>query len=410
MMRFQRRRPYRAWRLVSRVDLKGRQNGYGDAPKLAIIGARSLPARWGGFDTVVSQLAPRLVKRGYDVTVYCQPRYSSPERPAVYDGVKLRYIPSLNSKSLEALSYEGLCALDSIRRDFDLVYVLGLRASFVHLLHKIRGRPVVMNTDGFDWQRRKWGRLARAYLRTSEAIGARFVATHLICDSRATQPYFRQKYGRNSTYIGYGATNGEELPERILPIYGLAPKSYYLIVARIEPENNIDIAIREHNRAGVSRPLVIVGAANYRSRYESQIKRLADPNRVRFLGGIYQPGHVDQLYANAYAYIHGHEVGGTNPSLLQAMGNGCASIAFDVPFNREVLGSAGRYFDTSPGTLAKQLNELDSNEELAESLGLAAQQRASRFYAWDQVIDEYDEFFRSVLPIPRLVQATDVDA
>jgi glycosyltransferase involved in cell wall biosynthesis len=365
--------------------------------KLAIIGARSLPARWGGYDTVVAQLAPRLVARGYQVTVYCQPRYSISERPAVYDGVKLRYISALRAKSLEAISYEALCSFDSVLRDFDVVYVLGLRASLFHCLHKLRGRPVVMNTDGFDWQRRKWGRVARAYLRLSEGIGARFVATHLICDSRAMQPYYQRTYGRNSTYIAYGSPTVGEVTGDILPSYGLTPQGYYLVVARIEPENNIDIAIREHSRAEVSRPLVIVGATNYKSRYESEVRAMAHPTKVRFLGGIYTPGHIEQLYANAYAYIHGHEVGGTNPSLLQAIGYGQATAALDVAFNREVLAEAGLFYSKVVGSLSDVLRVLELNPKLAQDLGLAGRERARSLYDWDHVTEEYDRFFRTAV-------------
>jgi glycosyltransferase involved in cell wall biosynthesis len=364
--------------------------------KLAIIGARSIPARWGGFDTVVSRLAPRLARLGYDVTVYCQKRYALPERPPVYEGVNLRYVSSLRSKSLEAVSYEALCALDAIRRDFDAVYVLGLRASAVHLLHRLRGRPVIMNTDGFDWQRRKWGRIARAYLRFSEAVAARFVATHLICDSRAVQPYYAKTYGRETTYIGYGADPVSGLNGNLIGQYGLKSDDYYLVVARIEPENNIDVAIREHAASGVSKPLVVVGAANYLSRYEAQIKAIAKDGQVRFLGGIYTPGHLEHLYANAYAYIHGHEVGGTNPALLQAMGQGRAVAAIDVPFNREVLGASGLFYDKREGAFAAVIRRLDQDAAAARVLGNAAAERARERYDWDDVAGSYDRLFRSL--------------
>ncbi|MGD0114446.1 MAG: DUF1972 domain-containing protein [Dehalococcoidia bacterium] len=368
----------------------------GNAPlKIAIIGARGIPARWGGFETVASELAPRLVTRGHEVTVYCRPRYSLPTRPDTYQGVKLRYLPALYTKSLETLSHETLSAAHALFAGFDVLYVLGFRASALYLPAKLAGKPIVMNTDGFDWQRRKWGSLAKLYLRLVERIGARWTASRLICDSRALQPYFRSTHRRDSTYIGYGANLFEPRDPAVLQQYGLRAGEYALVVARIEPENNTDVIVRSFARLETDKELVVVGAANYRSRYFEELKQAAGP-RVRFLGGIYEPGHIEEVYAGSYVYLHGHEVGGTNPALLHAMGCGCCVAAFDVPFNREVGGDAAVYWRKDPNDLARVLSDLLADPNRSDWLRAAARERVRTQFSWEDVADDYDRFFRQV--------------
>ena len=363
--------------------------------KIAIIGARGIPARWGGFETVASELAPRLVARGHDVTVYCRPRYSLPTRPDTYQGVKLRYLPALYTKSLETLSHETLSAAHALFAGFDVLYVLGFRASALYLPAKLAGKPIVMNTDGFDWQRRKWGSLGKLYLRLVERIGARWTASRLICDSRALQPYFRSTHRRDSTYIGYGANLFEPRDPAVLQQYGLQAGEYLLVVARIEPENNTDVIVRSFARLDTDKELIVVGGANYRSRYFEELKRMAGP-RVRFLGGIYEPGHIEEVYAGSYAYLHGHEVGGTNPALLHAMGCGCCVAALDVPFNREVGGETAVYWRKDPHDLARVLNDLLADPNRANWLRAAAKERVRTHFSWEDVADDYDRFFRQL--------------
>ncbi len=364
--------------------------------RIGIIGSRGVPALWGGFETVASEIAPRLVERGHDVTVYCRPRYSLPSRPSVYRGVRLRYLPALYTKSLESLSHEMLSAADALRANYDVLYVLGFRASFLYLAARLAGMPVVMNTDGFDWQRRKWGRLARTYLRLGEVIGSRWAASHLICDSRALQPYFLEKYGRKTTFISYGANLFESKKPSIVEQYGLKPGEYFLVVARVEPENNADLIVRAFAQVKTEKQLAIVGGVNYESRYVQALQQNADP-RVKFLGGIYEPGHIDEIYANSYAYIHGHEVGGTNPALLHAMGCGCCVAALDVPFNAEVVGGAGLLWRKSEEDLRRRLEELLEQPDRVNALQASARERVRVHYSWETVADDYDRFFGSIV-------------
>lgn len=363
--------------------------------RIRIIGARGVPARWGGFETVAAELAPRLVRRGHEVTVYCRPKYSLASRPSEYDGVRLVYLPALYTKSFESLSHEVFSAFHAFRSGFDILFVLGFRASFIYLPGRLAGERIVMNTDGFDWQRKKWSQAGRLYLRLVEAIGARWAASHLVCDSRALQPYYRQVYGRDTSYIGYGANVFESKDPSIVRRYGLTSGDYLLVVARLEPENNTDLIVRAFSRVKTDKKLAVAGGANYRSAYVRSLTKSPD-SRVVFLGGVYEPGHIEELYANSYAYIHGHEVGGTNPALLHAMGCGCCVLALDVSFNREVVGDAGVLWPKSEVQLRLMLEEVLAQPDWARLLGSSARELVTRAYSWDSVADAYDLLFRSI--------------
>jgi glycosyltransferase involved in cell wall biosynthesis len=377
--------------------------------RIAIIGARGIPARYGGFETVAAELAPRLVQRGHQVTVYCRTRYSLGSRPHYYSGVRLIYLPALYLKSLESLSNEAFAGLHAAFHGYDIVYVLGFRASFVHLASRWAGKVVVMNTDGFEWRRRKWGKLGRRYLRFSESIGARYVASSLICDSRALQPYYVERYRRQSTFIGYGTRLEPSGAPTVLERHGLKERDYFLVVARIEPENNIDVVIKEFQTVDTSKRLVIAGGSTYGSKYWKALRASGDP-RVCFVGGVYEPGHIEALYRNAFAYVHGHEVGGTNPALVQAMGAGCCVLALDVPFNLEVVGNAGLLWNKEPGSLASQLKGVLAEPARAEGLRFAAKQRAEQRHSWEDIASEYDRFFRNSATHKRVPMPTPQNA
>lgn len=378
-----------------------RTSGVKAGLRIAIIGARGIPAKFGGFETAASELAPRLVQLGHDVTVYCRSRYSLPSRPAVYEGVHLRYLPAIYMKSLETLSHEVLAGIDAALRPYDLVYVLGFRASFAHVASRISGKTVVINTDGHEWQRGKWGSSARLYLRLAERIGARWIASDLICDSRALQPYYRRIHGRDSEFIAYGTGLYPPKCPSIVEQYGLKQQEYFLVVARMEPENNVDIVIREFQRVETQMNLALVGTPAYASRHFESLKRARDP-RIRFLGPVYEPGHLEELYANAYGYIHGHEVGGTNPALVQALGGGCCVLALDVPFNAEVVGEAGLLWNKQPGNLANQLKATLLHPDETNRFRAAAIARAATTYSWGQIAEQYDHFFRNLVSARRL--------
>ena len=364
---------------------------------IVIFGARGIPAKWGGFDTFVTNLAPRLVRKGHRVTVFCQPKYSLPEKPKQVEGVRLIYVPTWYGKNTETVVHEMLCSLYAffLLKPFDLYYILGCRSTVVYLPHFLLKRMLVINTDGLDWARRKWGFAARTFLRFNYWL-ARRIGNHLVSDSRELKKFYLEQYGQETVFLTNG---GEIVTERrpdVIREYGLEPGGYFLVACRIEPENNIDVIIREFEAWSGSKKLVIAGGANYKSAYLENLKRTRDP-RIVFLGPVYEEGHIEQLHLHCYAYLHGHEVGGTNPSLLKAMACGNVILAHDVRFNREVLGGCGILWDKAKGDLRAKLEDVSRHYERTRTdLPSRCVERIRSTYTWDKVGDDHDLFFRWV--------------
>ena len=363
--------------------------------RIAILGARGVPNQYGGWDAVATELAPRLAERGADVTVYCQPRYSLPNRPRMWGGARLVYLPAIQKRSLESVSHEALSMLHALFRRFDVMYVLGLRATVVYTLTARTRTAVFFNTDGHDYRRRKWSPNARKYLEWSERFGVRLRPHGLISDSSAIAEYFHDRYGVRPAFIPYGAPVLPPADPTPIVRRGLEPGKYLLVMCRIEPENNVDKALAAYHRLDTDLPLVIVGGTNYASDYACQIERSAT-SRVRLEGWVFEPDEVNSLFQHACAYIHGHEVGGTNPSLLHAMAAGCCVLANDVVYNREVLGPAGLYWSGAE-ELAERIGFVLADPGSAASLGSQAERRVRDLYDWDDVADRSLQAFEDAL-------------
>lgn len=367
------------------------------APHIVIIGDRGIPARYSGFSTLVEELAVGLVRdHGMDVTVHCRSPYYE-TRPPAYQGVRCRYLPAPGGKSFESIVHSNMAIADAALRGFDLAFVVDPGNGPFVLPLKARGVPVVIHTDGLGWQRRKWSPLQQRYYRWSEQVSAR-LATWLVTDSRAMQDYYRAQYDAPSTYIPYSGEVGDAPDSAALARYGVTPGDYYLVVARMEPENNVDHIIREYRASGISRPLVVVGSVPYDSAYARAVAA-EDDGQVRCVGGVFDSAALNALYRHCAAYLHGHEVGGTNPSLLRAMHWGAPCIPIDVVFHRENLGGDALYFAKEPGHLAALLRAIDGQPEQRAALGRAAQVRAGRHFRWDAVTDAYAQLFRRLIAL-----------
>jgi len=366
--------------------------------RIAIIGSRGIPAAYGGFETFAQELAPRLVERGHDVTVYCRRGSAATEGLDEYKGVKLVYTPALRSRSFEQLSHELTSIIDSGPRHFDLYFFLGYRGAPLYLSVRAAGRLVVDNTDGLEWRRRKWNRLGRMYLRMAEWIVATLGADELISDAEAIRQYFLRTYGRDSKHLAYGAYTFEAdaCQAETLERFGVAPHGYYLVVCRIEPENNVDLIVREFIASGTDKELLVVGGMNYETPYWQELQQQAVGSRVTFAGPVYGHMLIESLLLGACGYFHGHEVGGTNPVLLNAMGCGSPIVALDTEFNAENLAHTGRYFSKARGSLAEQIRWVDANPDPAAALGRAARERIAAHYTWNSVADKHDAFFREI--------------
>lgn len=355
---------------------------------IAMIGTRGVPAAYGGFETAVEEIGRRLADRGHNVTVYC--RRTTPAAPKMYLGMRLVELPVLRHKILETLSHTALSVLHAVlHRPADVAFVFNAaNAPFVPLL-RLRKIPSVVHVDGLEWKRDKWGGAGRRYYRWAEEVSV-CQADALIADAQGIVDYYREEFSIPTELISYGTKILRNTPSDRLVELGLRPGGYHLVVARFEPENHVDVIVEGYRASGASLPLVVVGSAPYAADHTTHISELAasDP-RIRMLGGVWDQEQLDQLYTHASTYLHGHSVGGTNPSLLRAMGAGTKVIAWDVVFNREVLGIDGAYF-AQASTLSVLIDEAEANPEGSAEVALALQQRAQELYNWDSVAGSYE--------------------
>ena len=372
--------------------------------RVAILGARGIPACYSGYDTLVEELSLGLVEsHSTEVLVYCRSSYYR-DKPALWHGIRLVYLPApRGAKALESLIHSFLSSLHVLTQKINVVYFLDPANAPFCVLLRCCGKRVVIHTDGLGWKRRKWGPLARRYYKFVEWVCAK-CASALVTDNPAMQDYYRDEYGAETHFTSYGAANRHGVDTTVYAKLGLTPKQYLLVVARLEPENNTDLLISQYVKSRVTMPLVVVGDAPYGPQYMDRLKELANAN-VLLAGRINDQSKLNALYRGAYLYIHGHEVGGTNPSLLRAMDAGSAPVVLNVPFNAAVIGDTGVIFDKDNDSLSGILRDLVAHEATVQEIARRASLRAEKHFRWDTVAaDHHDLFLR--LTSTRKVAAT----
>lgn len=353
--------------------------------RIAMIGTRGVPARYGGFETAIEEIGSRLVDRGHRVTVYCR---NEGQTQTEHLGMELVNLPALRRKSLETLSHTATSIRHARRHRPDAAIVFNAaNAPFLGQLRRA-GIPTAVHMDGLEWKRAKWKGVGARYYKWAERKAACSGAT-LIADAQGIADYLESAYGRPSTLISYGAPILEPSDDRLAEL-DLQPQGYHLVVARMEPENHVLEIVRGYARARSTLPLVVVGSAPYGDEYIASIRNAAEDSEVRFTGAVWDQDLLNQLYAHCRSYLHGHSVGGTNPSLLRAMGCGAPVTAFEVSFNREVTGGLARFFaDCADVAEAIAADEVDPGS--AVKRGVLGQEHVAATYRWDQVALGYEQ-------------------
>ncbi|MDQ3689153.1 MAG: DUF1972 domain-containing protein [Chloroflexota bacterium] len=363
--------------------------------RIAILGTRGVPGNYGGFETLAEELGARLVDRGHQVTVYCRTG-NSPEGMKRHRGMKLVHLPAIRLKSAETLSHTLVSAVHAATRRFDVMYVCNSANAPICYIPWLRRQKTVLNVDGLEWQRAKWGRLAKRYSRWAARLAAR-MPIEVVTDAEVIQTYYRTRFGRETRCFPYGTELYERghLADNIRAL-GLEPDRYLLYVSRLEPENNALLVVQAYALVETDLPLVVVGGAPYAKSYIDQVKAAAD-ERVRFLGYRFGDDY-HALQANALAYVQATEVGGTHPALVEAMGHRNAVLAHDVPEHREVVGDAGRYFAyRSLDDLTQRMREVIDDGDLVRDLRRRAEARVRAHYSWDAVTDQYERYFEELV-------------
>jgi glycosyltransferase involved in cell wall biosynthesis len=362
--------------------------------RIALLGTRGIPARYGGFETFAEELAARLVERGHQVTVYCR-RHNFPEPPPAYRGVDLVILPTISHKYLDTLAHTLLSTLHLLAHPRDVaLYCNGANTIFT-LLPRLAGMPVVINVDGLERHRKKWNALARAWYAFSERLTT-LLPTAVVADAETIARYYFERHGQPTHCIPYGAPTGPVETRAALDRFGLVPDQYWLYVSRMEPENNALLVACAFERTAVNQKLVMVGDAPYARDYIRQVRQISDP-RIVFTGAVYGTGY-HELQAHSFAYIHATEVGGTHPALIEAMGRARCALYLDTPENREVAGDTGVPFQNSEASLAAAIEQVAAlSDAERSSLGQAALQRVRAHYDWEAVADRYEGLLRQCL-------------
>lgn len=371
--------------------------------KVAIIGSRGIPAKYGGFETFVDEISKRLVDKGYEIYVSCEG--GTKPKISKYNGVNLFYFPL---KPFYRVIYETIYDVYSlIKSSFicDHIYILGFGAGFFFFIPKILRKKLLVNVDGIEWRRDKYSKVEKLILYLSEKFAIYF-SDIIIADSVEIKKYIKSRYGKNAVYISYGVEQPpSELwnPHKLKEISGvnsftsLEKNNYYLVVARLEPENNIHIIVEGFLLSNTTKKLVIVG--NFLSRkYELSINKLIKDlngnDRIIFTKGIYKKDLLNMLRENCFTYIHGHSAGGTNPSLLEAMITKNIIVAHDNEFNREVGRSTILNFK-EPFDLKICIENIENNYSSYLRLKDDAYKRVLTHYSWENVAIQYYNLFKS---------------
>jgi glycosyltransferase involved in cell wall biosynthesis len=362
-------------------------------PLVVIIGTRGYPSYYGGFETAVRMLAPYLADEGWDVVVYGRPGATRPSDPAIDARVNTVETRGLETKSLSTLTYGFTASVDALRRKPDVALVMNVANGFWLPLLRARGIPTLVNVDGIEWDRAKWGRAAKAVFRGGAWATARY-ATKLVYDSVEIGRRWKSEYGVGGEFIAYG---GEEPPE--LPVEPLlAHRGYILFVARFVPENTVREFIDAAEHLSHRWPVVVVGSTGYGGELDERMRVLADRNaNVQWLGHVSDDRRLFSLWQHAGAYFHGHSVGGTNPALVQAMACSTPIVARDTVYNREVLGDDGIFCAPTPDAIVVAVSNLMEDPDLQERNAAGALIRSRERYTWDLICSRYSTALRGLV-------------
>ena len=358
--------------------------------KVAILGTRGIPARYGGFETLAEQLANRLAERGHLVTVYCRRPFTRPD-DVLHPGVRRVILPTISRKHFDTIFNTFLSVFHVGFGNAEAVLLCNVGNSPLAWIPRLLGKPTVLHVDGLDRKRKKWKWVARQYLLLCEFLAA-YTPTRLLTDAVAIRDYYRQRYGRDSAMIAYGA----EVPH--LPQvpwhehdFDVPQRRYILYVCRLEPENNPELVIRAYSNLKTDWPLVVVGDNKYTPGYVDRLKALAGPN-VRFAGAVYGPRYWE-LQNNAGLFVSAFEVGGIHPSLVEAMAAGNTLLYLDTRENHEAVGDCGVAFRPDVDELAAAMQRLLDASHLRDELARKALARATELYSWERVVDKYEQLF-----------------
>lgn len=356
--------------------------------KIAILGTRGIPNYYGGFEQFAEYFAAYCAEKGHDIYVYNS--HNHPYQEKTFKGVNIlhQYDPEYKMGSFGQFIYDRNCIKDIQKRDFDIILQLGYTSSSVWFYMMPKKPVLITNMDGLEWKRSKYPWPMRKFLKFAEWLAA-VSSDYLVADSLGIQSSLKNLYKKDSRYIAYGANLFTNPDDAILKEYGLEKENYNMVMARFEPENNIDMVLEGVVLSGDTTPILVIG--KHETKYGSYLKnKFKDHPHIRFVGGLYNIDHLNNLRYYSKLYFHGHSVGGTNPSLLEAMASGALIAAHNNDFNRGVLKDNAYYFK-SPEEVAQLLTKLTKNDNL--ELIKNNNKAIENDFNWKKINGDYLQFF-----------------
>jgi glycosyltransferase involved in cell wall biosynthesis len=350
--------------------------------RIAILGTRGIPNQYGGFEQVAAYLSQGLVKKGHEVTVYNSHKH--PYQKNNWNCVHIVHCfdPEYFLGTAGQFIYDLNCIFHARKQKYDIILALGYTSSSIWGRAYPKTAVTITNMDGLEWKRSKYSGMVKKFLSHAEKLAVQY-SDHLVADSPAVQDYLEKKYSIKSNYIAYGAEIITTEDDKVFATYGVEKNEYFMLMARMEPENNIETILD-----GITGKTLVIGSAG--NAYGKRLKKkYGDDDRIQFIGAVYDPVALHTLKKYCRMYFHGHSVGGTNPSLLEAMASKALICAHDNPFNRVVTGSDALYF-TNAGDVAQACQQMPAN---ATEMINRNFEKVSTDFGWEKIISQYESLF-----------------
>jgi glycosyltransferase involved in cell wall biosynthesis len=362
------------------------------AMKIAILGTRGIPNYYGGFEQFAEFFSVYLVEKGHDV--YCYNSHNHPFQEKTFHGVNLIHIndPEHKLGTFGQFIYDYNCILDSRKRDFDIILQLGYTSNSIWYFLLPKKPIIITNMDGLEWKRTKYSKPVQQFLKFAERLAA-ISSDYLVSDSLGIKKFLLEKYKKESTYIAYGAHPFTNSNEEILSQYNVEKENFNMIMARFEPENNLDMVLEGVAMSDIKTTMLVIG--KHETKYGEYLKNKFKNNKnIKFLGGIYNLEHLNNLRFYSKLYFHGHSVGGTNPSLLEAMASRALVIAHNNDFNKGILKENGIYFlnPLEVKNILETVKKSDNLPMVQNNFNAIVNE-----FNWDKINGEYLQLFEQCI-------------
>lgn len=365
--------------------------------KIGMIGQKGIPSRAGGVEIHVEEIASRLVDSGNDVTVYCRKSYCD-EIKDKHKGIKLKYIPSLNTKHLDAITYTFLASIDAVFQDYDVVHYHALGPSLLSFIPRMFGKKVICTVHGLDWKREKWGKMGKLALKLGEFATAKF-PHKTISVSESLNRYYNETYNNETSYIPNGVDDKKVVEAKeIKEKYFLEKDNYILFLARLVPEKGAHYLIEAYNQLDTDKKLVIAGGSSHTDDYVKKLKLMTKDNPNIIMTGFVSGRILDELFSNAYLYVLPSEIEGLPISLLEAMSYGQCCLVSNIEENTDVIKEYGYSFITEDVcSLKKELKYLIDRPDKVEDIRKVVKDYVQREFDWDVVSNKTEEAYKMMV-------------